>query len=54
MPFLSLGDLRDLAVAVLTASKTSPENAALVADALIRADADGTAFPGFRFMPVKR
>ena len=41
MPFISLGDLRDLAGRVLKASKTSHENAALVAGALVRADADG-------------
>jgi (2R)-3-sulfolactate dehydrogenase (NADP+) len=52
MPVLSLGDLRDLAVAVLTASKTSPENAALVADALIRADAEGIASHGVSRLPV--
>jgi (2R)-3-sulfolactate dehydrogenase (NADP+) len=52
MPVLSLGDLRDLAVAVLTASKTSPDNAALVADALIRADAEGIASHGVSRLPV--
>jgi len=41
MARLSLSELHDLAVGVLTASKTSPENAAAVARALVKADADG-------------
>jgi len=41
MARLSLSELHDLAVGVLTASKTSSENAAAVARALVKADADG-------------
>lgn len=52
MPVLSLGDLRELAVRVLTASKTSPENAALVADALVTADAAGIQSHGVARLPV--
>ena len=40
MALQNLDDLRGLAVKVLMASKTSPENAAFVADALIKADKD--------------
>ena len=52
MPFISLGDLRDLAGRVLKASKTSHENAALVAGALVRADADGIPSHGVARLPV--
>lgn len=52
MPMQRLDDLRSLAEAVLTASKTSPENAAMVADALIKADADGIASHGVARLPV--
>ncbi len=52
MAVISLGDLRDLAVRVLTASETSPENAALVAKALVRADADGIPSHGVVRLPV--
>ena len=52
MPFISLGDLRDLAGRVLKASKTSHENAALVASALVRADADGIPSHGVARLPV--
>ena len=43
MAVRSLGDLHDLAVGVLKASKTSHENAVSVANALVKADADGLA-----------
>ncbi len=52
MSLISLGDLRDLAGRVLTASETSPENAALVAKALVRADADGIPSHGVARLPV--
>ena len=52
MPVQRLDDLRNLAMAVLTASKTSPETAALVADALIRADAEGIASHGVSRLPI--
>jgi (2R)-3-sulfolactate dehydrogenase (NADP+) len=48
----SLQDLRGLAVRVLTASKTSPDNAALVAAALVRADADGIPSHGVARLPI--
>jgi (2R)-3-sulfolactate dehydrogenase (NADP+) len=49
---LSLSDLHDLAVDVLTASKTSPENAAAVARALVKADADGIPSHGVSRLPA--
>ncbi len=52
MALQSLDDLRGLAVKVLTASKTSPENAAFVADALIKADADGIPSHGVARIPA--
>ncbi|MBO6521922.1 MAG: Ldh family oxidoreductase [Rhodospirillales bacterium] len=48
----SLSDLHDLAVAVLTASKTSPDNAAAVARALVKADADGIPSHGVSRLPA--
>lgn len=48
----SLSDLHDLAVAVLTSSKTSPENAAAVARALVKADADGIPSHGVSRLPA--
>ena len=48
----SLEDLHDLAVAVLKASKTSHENAVSVANALIKADADGLASHGVARLPA--
>lgn len=48
----SLGDLHDLAVGVLKASKTSHENAVSVANALIKADADGLASHGVARLPA--
>jgi len=48
----SLQDLRGLTVRVLTASKTSPDNAAVVAAALVRADADGIPSHGVARLPV--
>ncbi len=41
-----------MAVAVLTASKTSPENAGFVAEALVKADADGMASHGIARLPA--
>ena len=52
MAVTSLQDLRGLAVRVLTASKTSPDNAALVAAALVRADADGIPSHGVVRLPI--
>lgn len=52
MAITSLQDLRGLAVRVLTASKTSPDNAASVAAALVRADADGIPSHGVARLPV--
>jgi len=52
MTGISLDDLRALALRVLVASETSPENAALVADALIKADADGIQSHGVARLPV--
>ena len=52
MAVVSLGDLRDLAQGALTASKTSPDNAAFVADALIKADADGIPSHGVARIPA--
>ena len=54
MALRSLDDLRGLAVKALTASKTSPENAAFVADALIKADADGIPSHGVAGFPLMR
>ncbi len=52
MAVLSLGDLEDLAAGVLSASKTSSENAAIAAAALVRADADGISSHGVDRLPV--
>ena len=52
MALLSLGDLHDLAIKVLTASDTSPENAEIVARALVRADADGIPSHGVARLPT--
>ena len=52
MPNLSLNDLHELAVAVLTASETSTENAAAVARALVKADADGIPSHGVSRLPA--
>ena len=51
MPVLSLDEVHDLAVAVLTASKTSPGNAAVIADALTAAEADGLTSHGASRLP---
>jgi (2R)-3-sulfolactate dehydrogenase (NADP+) len=51
MPRIGLVELRDLAVRVLTSAKTSPANAAAVADALVAADADGIASHGVSRLP---
>ncbi len=47
----SLSELHDLAVAILTASETSADNAAAVARALIKADADGIPSHGVFRLP---
>lgn len=52
MPVISLNDLHDLAVAVLVASNTSPENAAAVARSLVKADADGIPSHGVARLPA--
>ena len=52
MSNIGLVQLRDLATAVLTASKTSPENAAMVAAALVKADADGIPSHGVSRLPA--
>ncbi|MBC8338874.1 MAG: Ldh family oxidoreductase [Alphaproteobacteria bacterium] len=52
MANISLPELRGLAVRVLTASKTSPDTAACVAAALVRADADGIPSHGMARLPI--
>jgi len=52
MTVLSLEDLHGLAVQVLAASNTAPDNAVLVADALIKADAEGITSHGVSRLPV--
>ena len=52
MAVRSLGDLHDLAVGVLKASKTSHENAVSVANALVKAAADGLASHGVARLPA--
>jgi len=52
MARLSLDELHALAVAVLRASRTSPENAESVARALIRADADNLPSHGVARLPA--
>ncbi len=52
MAVRSLSDLHDLAVGVLKASKTSHENAVSVANALIKADADGLPSHGVARLPA--
>lgn len=52
MTRLTLTELHDLAAAVLTASKTAPENAAAVARALVKADADGIPSHGVSRLPA--
>ena len=52
MTEISLQDLRGLAVRVLMVSKTSPDNAASVASALVRADADGISSHGVARLPM--
>ncbi len=52
MAVRGLSDLHDLAVGVLKASKTSHENAVSVANALIKADADGLASHGVARLPA--
>lgn len=47
-----LDDLEDLATRVLTASRTSEQNAAAVAAALVKADADGIASHGVARLPA--
>ena len=52
MTLISLTDLHDLASRVLVAAKTSPENAAAVARALVKADADGIPSHGVSRLPA--
>lgn len=52
MPRLALDALKDLARRVLVASRTSPANARVVADALVAADADGIASHGVARLPA--
>ncbi len=52
MPRLSLSELHDLATGALSASKTSAENAAAVARALVKADADGIPSHGVSRLPA--
>jgi (2R)-3-sulfolactate dehydrogenase (NADP+) len=52
MANISLQDLRGLVVRVLIKSKTSPDNAASVASALVQADADGIYSHGVARLPV--
>lgn len=52
MARLTLSELHDLAASVLVASKTSPENAAAVARALVKADADGIPSHGVSRLPA--
>ncbi len=47
-----LEELRDLGVRVLTGARTSPENAASVVEALIRAESDGIASHGLSRLPA--
>lgn len=51
MPRKSLDDLRDLATRVLVAAGTTTGTSAMVADALVRADADGLASHGVMRLP---
>ena len=51
MPVLSLEALHDLAVRVMTASKTSRETAVTIADALVAAEADGLGSHGISRAP---
>ena len=48
----SLEELRRLALAALTVSKTSPKNADIVASALVKADADGLSSHGLDRLPA--
>lgn len=52
MANISLQDLRGLVVRVLIKSKTSPDNAASVASAIVRADADGISSHGVVRLPT--
>ena len=52
MGVISLSELHELAVGVLLAAKTSPENAAAVARALVKADADGIPSHGVSRLPA--
>src|SRR5580700_8541125 len=51
MPVLTLAEAEALIVATLTRCKTSPENAACVARALVAAEADGLKGHGLARMP---
>ena len=52
MTIQTLEAMRALCISVLTRSRTSPENAAPVADALLAAEADGVASHGFSRLPA--
>ncbi len=52
MSVIGLDNLRSLATTVLVNSKTSPENAAAVARAFVKADADGIASHGVARLPA--
>ena len=52
MANISLQELRGLIVRVLISSKTSSDNAASVASALIQADADGIPSHGVARLPI--
>ncbi len=52
MTVISLTDLHELATGVLVAAKTSPANAAAVARALVKADADGIPSHGVSRLPA--
>lgn len=52
MSKMSLDELHQLAVDVLVAAKTSPENATAVARALVKADADGIPSHGVSRLPA--
>ena len=52
MAKITLQDLQDLVIQVLNNSKTSPDNAASVASAIVRAEADGISSHGVARLPT--
>lgn len=52
MPTLTLAQAHDLVVAALTRARTSPDNAASVARALVAAEADGLKVHGLSRVPI--